>query len=50
VITAQELSSNFIVGALLSPDVSSTGNSTLDAVSFGAGATAVGAVFTVPGE
>jgi hypothetical protein len=50
VITAQDLSSNFIISALLSPDVSSTGNGTKDAVSFGAGATAVGAVFTVPGE
>jgi hypothetical protein len=50
VITTQELSTNTLVAALVSPDVASTGNSEPDAVSFGTAATAVGAVFTVPGE
>ena len=50
VITAAELQSNTLVGSLLSPDVASTGNGKPDAVSFGINATAVGGVFTVPGE
>jgi hypothetical protein len=49
-ITAAELQMNTLVGSLLSPDVASTGNSKPDAVSFGIAATAVSAVYTVPGE
>jgi hypothetical protein len=47
-ITAAELQSNSVVAGLLSPDVATTGNGTADAVSFGIGATATGAVFTAP--
>lgn len=48
--TADEIANNGLVKSLLKPDVATKGDGMPDALSFGVGATATGATFTVAGE